>query len=145
MTMRARHSDSFEDRYIANVRFADLDNCWEWTKSKNSKGYARIRFKRKYFYVHRLVLFELLGLEIPSGMVIDHLCRNPSCVRPSHLEVVSYAENTRRGVVCKISLDKAREMRALRAHGMTTISLGKQFGISSGEVSRICTGQRIKE
>jgi hypothetical protein len=30
-------------------------------------------------------------------MTIDHLCRNTSCVRPDHLEVVTREENALRG------------------------------------------------
>jgi hypothetical protein len=30
--------------------------------------------------------------------VIDHLCRNTLCVRPDHLEAVTYSENSLRGV-----------------------------------------------
>lgn len=35
--------------------------------------------------------------EILPQLVIDHLCRNRSCVRPSHLEAVEHGENVRRG------------------------------------------------
>lgn len=35
---------------------------------------------------------------IPDGLVIDHLCRNPQCVNPMHLEPVTPEENTRRGI-----------------------------------------------
>lgn len=35
---------------------------------------------------------------IPSGMVVDHLCRVRSCVNPDHMEVVSRGENVLRGV-----------------------------------------------
>lgn len=35
---------------------------------------------------------------IPNGLVIDHLCRNPSCVNPDHLEAVTQKENVHRGI-----------------------------------------------
>jgi hypothetical protein len=33
---------------------------------------------------------------IPEGLHLDHLCRNPPCVNPAHLEPVTCAENLRR-------------------------------------------------
>jgi hypothetical protein len=45
--------------------------------------------------VHRHVYEELVG-PIPEGLVLDHLCRETLCCRPSHLEVVTLAENSAR-------------------------------------------------
>lgn len=35
--------------------------------------------------------------EIPDGLVIDHLCRNRSCVNPYHMEPVPQSVNAERG------------------------------------------------
>ena len=37
---------------------------------------------------------------IPDGLVLDHLCRNPPCVDPNHLEPITLAENNLRGEGC---------------------------------------------
>ena len=66
--------------------------CWEWTGAKTPLGYGKIRVKRSEGYTHRLMWRTYMG-EIPDGMVIDHLCRNASCCRPSHLRVVTHKEN----------------------------------------------------
>jgi len=41
---------------------------------------------------HR-VSYELANGPIPAGMVIDHACHRPSCVRPSHLRAVTQKQN----------------------------------------------------
>ena len=72
-----------------------VGGCWEWKSNRNKKGYGRVRISRRLFFAHRVSYTAFIG-PIPEGMCIDHLCRNPSCVCPFHLEVVTPQENTRR-------------------------------------------------
>ena len=74
----------------------DLGRCWRWTGTVNRKGYGTWRCAKRRMGAHRWA-HELFIGPIPHGLIIDHLCRNPSCVRPSHLEPVTYAENVERG------------------------------------------------
>lgn len=73
--------------------------CWVWTGSKTTRGYGMLKLERSRTKVmaHRYVWEVAVG-PIPKGLVIDHLCRNPSCINPAHLEPVTQAENMRRGV-----------------------------------------------
>jgi hypothetical protein len=67
-------------------------------KSKTRDGYGLIPKgpgQKGNFYAHRVV-FEMYGGVIPDGYELDHLCFNPSCVNPAHLEPVTKAENMRR-------------------------------------------------
>lgn len=77
-------------------KFTVGDGCWGWQAYKDPNGYGRIRTLGKTYLAHRVVYEWLVGL-IPEGLELDHLCRNPSCVRPDHLEIVTHAENVRRG------------------------------------------------
>lgn len=43
-----------------------------------------------------IVVYEAIIGPLPEGMTFDHLCANTRCCRPSHLEIVTRAENTRR-------------------------------------------------
>jgi hypothetical protein len=70
--------------------------CWAWTASTVPAGYGKIKVEGKWLLAHR-VSWEFLYGKIPAGLQIDHLCRNPSCVNPAHMEVVTGRENVLRG------------------------------------------------
>jgi hypothetical protein len=72
--------------------------CWNWRLHRDKAGYGRVWADGKMRKAHRVV-YELFSPKIPDGLVIDHLCRNPRCVNPDHLEPVTSGENTRRGIL----------------------------------------------
>lgn len=78
------------------------EGCWIWTGYRQPEGYGRVDAKTKLTssgtrLAHRIA-YELLVGPIPDGLHLDHLCRIPACVNPDHLEPVTSAENTRRGL-----------------------------------------------
>lgn len=76
--------------------------CWEWQKSLTNTGYGMVSHAGKQWLTHRLT-FTLVKGSIPEGTELDHLCRNPACCNPSHLEAVSHVENCRRGLQGKVN------------------------------------------
>lgn len=88
--------------------------CWVWQRSVNNKGYGRIRRFNAEHLAHRWYYTQQRG-EIPDGLVLDHLCRVPRCVRPDHLEAVTQMENCRRGNATKLTLDDVEQIRMVRA------------------------------
>lgn len=70
-----------------------LGPCWDWPFKKTQKGYGQIRVNGKVVYAHRAQYEYHVG-PIPEGMVIRHRCDNPSCVRPSHLELGTHKDNS---------------------------------------------------
>lgn len=73
-----------------------MSSCIVWTGALTTKGYGVKRVGERLEYVHRLAYIEANGA-IPDGLELDHLCRNPPCYNPDHLEAVTHAENMRRG------------------------------------------------
>ena len=84
-----------EERFWSKVQRADV-GCWEWERALATNGYAQFWNGERLVAAHRYA-YELEVGPIPEGLVLDHLCRVPTCVRPDHLEPVTMAENTRRG------------------------------------------------
>ena len=86
-------------------------DCWIWTATFSIGGrYGAIRVGDKMVSAHRLA-YELERGPIPQGLELDHLCRNPHCVRPSHLEAVTHAENMRRGAQAQELRDRGYRCR----------------------------------
>jgi len=77
------------------------ETCWIWTAHINWKGYGQFYFadsrgNKRMMGAHRAA-YELFVDEIPSGLIIDHLCRVRHCVNPEHMELVTNQENLDRG------------------------------------------------
>ena len=72
------------------------NECIEGSGRNGSHGYKEVWKDGRLQKEHRWVWEHRRGI-IPAGMVIDHLCRNRACVNVDHLEVVTHAENIRRG------------------------------------------------
>jgi hypothetical protein len=90
------------DRFWARVDAGG--DCWLWTAARDRDGYGR--FGRHGSAAHRFAYQELVGPS-PEGLVIDHLCRNPPCVNPDHMEPVTIGENVRRGMRLRAGYCKA--------------------------------------
>lgn len=83
--------------------------CWLWTKSVDRDGYGKAWWNKRLYRVHRLAFEAWVGA-IPGGVVVDHLCRQRSCLNPGHLELVTAIENTRRGVAARTSCRNGHAM-----------------------------------
>lgn len=74
-------------------------DCWEWRGSRNENGYGLFTLwagkVSTTLKAHRFAYIMAKG-DIPPGYEIDHICRHPWCVRPSHLEAVTPEENWKR-------------------------------------------------
>lgn len=76
---------------------AGLDGfCWVW-KGTSSHGYGVVYLGGRTQGVHRAAYECIVGL-VPAGLELDHLCVNPPCCNPAHLEPVTRAVNHERAL-----------------------------------------------
>lgn len=93
---------SAQPEYVVDVE----TGCWNWARHRDQNGYGRTGRA----LAHRAMYMRLVG-PIPDGLQLDHLCRNPACVNPDHLEPVTNAENSRRGNMTRLTWEDVREIR----------------------------------
>ena len=70
--------------------------CIEFTGSKTSKGYGKIKVKQVQYLTHRIMAVAAGKMVENSSLQIDHLCSNKICMNPEHLEAVTYGINLKR-------------------------------------------------
>jgi hypothetical protein len=139
--LRAKSAGEF----VPARRFVDMDdylhshsvmagNCWEWTSKRNARGYGCGRFGGKNLYTHRASYLEYVG-EIPDGYHLDHLCRNPACMRPDHLEAVPPYVNYMRGI--STPAKNKRKTHCKRGHEFTPENT-RQVVTKYGRQGRVC-------
>lgn len=85
--------------------------CWLWLGAR-SEGYGNVLWDGRSQKAHRVAYFLALG-PIPSGLDLDHKCRQPACVNPRHLEPVTASTNTRRGLLWQ---NGAKTHNAFKSH-----------------------------
>ena len=83
-------------RFVRKVRRLP-GGCWEWTGQPAWNGYGRFGLDGREIMAHRFA-YEAVRGPVPTGLQLDHLCRNRICVRPSHLEAVTQKVNLQRGI-----------------------------------------------
>lgn len=99
----ARMKATPEERFFAKV--VQPETCWTWTGATNNAGYGVFNPGSGGTKLAHRWIYEYLVAEIPDGLTLDHLCRNPPCVNPEHLEPVPVGVNARRGDHSKSRLE----------------------------------------
>jgi hypothetical protein len=91
---------------LLGVELIDVDGCWLPDRRPRKDGYVRLYRSGIEAGAHRWALLvvgrirpdELKPGRGPGRSVVDHLCRQRACCRPSHLELVSDRTNVLRGL-----------------------------------------------
>lgn len=152
-----------EAEFMRHVRVTD--GCWSWQGNRNLHGYGRWQNRGKTWVSSRASYTLFIG-PIPGDMLVCHHCDNPQCVRPDHLFLGTYLDNTRdrqqKGRSCRphsldrrgeknssAKLDTAKVIQireAVRNNPNMGIigTLAKEYGVSFSTIWRVVTGHRWK-
>lgn len=145
----ARKPTAPEIRFWVKVnKSAGEDECWPWLAHIAWNGYGEFRISTKELVKsHRFAYENMIG-EIPSGLDLDHRCRNRACCNPRHLEPVTRKVNAQRGLcgahLSKLTSQQYAEIKALRGV-VPGADLGRRYGVSKSSISRIQLHHSLEE
>lgn len=114
------------------------NGCWLWIAAKDRDGYGQFHIGNKQFKAHRVSWFIKNGVIKPKH-VVDHLCRNRSCVNPKHLRTVTCAVNALNNNIgpSAINAVKTHCINGHEFNNKNTLSF-KRKDNSSNRTRRVC-------
>jgi hypothetical protein len=122
-----------------------LGRCWIWTGAKTP--YGAFSTGRCQIGAHVFSYEITYRTPVPAGLELDHLCRNPTCVNPVHLEAVTAGENVRRGI--SLAARNARKTHCPKGHPLRGRNIllvrPRKSAEKTGRACRTCTVQRTRD
>jgi len=110
--------------------------CWNFTGSRNYKGYGHSRWNGKQMATHKLAAILWLGYKPESGLHVLHRCDNPSCFNPKHLFLGTNQENQIDSVL-KGRHWNTRKTHCAQGHPYDDVNT-LYLTISNGKLERRC-------
>lgn len=129
-------SDAAElTRFLSHTIVTD-DGCLQYIGSVAESGYGSYRMGGRTMPAHRAAL-EIAGRPAPGDMVVDHLCSNRACVRPTHLEAVTQVENCLRIRGSRgLSETELKAARKRFGAGETVSQIARDLGLPASTLYR---------
>lgn len=163
--------NSVAERFWNKVnKSASEHGCWLWTANKDRKGYGYFTAPARGVSplpAHR-VSYALIHGPFLKRLCVLHRCDNPSCVNPHHLFLGTIADNNQdcirkgrnnigdrngsrtmphrvpRGTRVggsKLTDEQINEIRELYSRGYKQKEIGRRFGVTQSNVSRVLSGE----
>lgn len=134
-----------EERFWHFVEKKTDAECWNWKGRLDKDGYGSLRTPKTQLRAHR-VSFQMHNYQSIDGLIVRHLCNNPSCVNPSHLAAGTQTDNMQDREIaknvprnekhhnCKFSDEIVLQVIATKG---TNKEIAEKFGMSASQVRNI--------
>jgi hypothetical protein len=129
------------------------NGCWEWTGAKSVGGYGRVSIPgNQQRLVHVISYAHHCGV-LPAGLVVAHLCHNPCCCNPVHLQPMTQLENVRQSIdrgtfkshrrPLKLTPQQRLQIKADYKHTASDrLRLAAEYGVSESLIAKILYRER---
>jgi hypothetical protein len=112
------------------------DGCWEWTGSRDRKGYGHCMLRGYKTNAHRVSWIVRNG-QIPPGLFVLHKCDNPPCINPDHLFLGDVLANA------KDMTSKSRQARGRDQHSATLDECRVREILGRTEIARVVAAEFV--
>jgi hypothetical protein len=134
-------------RHIDIPKYPKKD-CWIWQGPLNGGpgNYGYLYTAGRKQLAHRLSVEIHTQKKIPQGKVISHICNNPQCVNPYHLEIATQKQNMAHMIRSKRDRIgrklQPKDIANIRKSTLSGVKLAKIYKVSNSTISLIKTGKK---
>lgn len=141
--------DKLTIKFLRQFVNLGVDNCWGWLGIRDKLGgygWVCAENKRKRAHVISYLFFK--G-EITRGLHVRHLCHNPICTNPKHLELGTHLDNHNDSMVAgrlatKIPIKDYTFIGNLQVRGVTLVEIASMYGCTKQAVRHVLLKMRRK-
>lgn len=123
------------------------EECWNWKEGTTVGGYGCFIYRGNNIKAHRMA-YILSKENIPEGLLVLHLCNNPPCCNPNHLELGDALKNSQYKYKCNrqnmtLTVDQIKEIHKIHEEypKLTQWQIAEKFKITQGMISMIINGK----
>ena len=165
MPKRRKMNDEELEKWFFDKKKITESGCWEWCGTING-GYGKLQVNNKRLLAHRYSLELYLKRPIPKSLEVRHMCHNPKCINPLHLEEGTHADNMQdmvnadrqsKGEILSSKLKGVKHQKSngennskskltetqvleIRNNTDSASNLSKIYGVSKTQITRIKNG-----
>jgi hypothetical protein len=144
------NNESIWDFYNFWNRVDIKDNnkeCWNYKEGTTIDGYGCFIYHGDNIKAHRMAYILSKG-NISKGFLVMHLCNNPVCCNPNHLELGNDLKNSQYKYKCNrqnmtLTVDQIRDIHKMHKEcpELTQWQIAEKFKITQGMISMIIKGK----
>lgn len=138
LPLKDKHIATYE-RHVVRTE----SGCWSWNGPKNRAGYGSIvscHYGSRHATTAHRISYMITHGHVPHELDIMHMCHNPICSNPAHLQAGTRAENMQTSFSAgrlqrRIPLSDVEYIVARRKKGETLTQIARDYN---------CTKQAIR-